>query len=151
MAGRRRRRRERDADADGAGLEPAVVAAAAAGLSVGSLLLACMHFYADVYFADHAVGVGRGASGGVELCDAGFVHRGRGALAHFDAHPLLVRPDDAGEQCRKSAYKASTRAPRRRRRRAARRRAARRRRRRGAAAAAAAEAIVEALIAARPE
>ena len=104
---------ERDGDADGgAGPKlPLVVAAAAPppAPSVGSLLLACMHFYADVFSpADHAVGVGRGASGGVELCDAGFVHRGCGALAHFDAHPLLVcDPTMPANNVGKSAYKAS--------------------------------------------
>ena len=104
---------ERDGDADGdAGPKlPLVVAAAAPppAPSVGSLLLACMHFYADVFSpADHAVGVGRGASGCVELCDAGFVHRGCGALAHFDAHPLLVcDPTMPANNVGKSAYKAS--------------------------------------------
>ena len=104
---------ERDADADGdAGPKlPLVVAAAAPppAPSVGSLLLACMHFYADVFSpADHAVGVGRGASGGVELCDAGFVHRGCGALAHFDAHPLLVcDPTMPANNVGKSAYKVT--------------------------------------------
>jgi hypothetical protein len=104
---------ERDGDADGdAGPKlPLVVAAAAPppAPSVGALLLACMHFYADVFSpADHAVGVGRGASGGVELCDAGFVHRGCGALAHFDAHPLLVcDPTMPANNVGKSAYKVT--------------------------------------------
>ena len=133
---------ERDGDADGgAGPKlPLVVATAPPPPpSVAALLLACMHFYADVFSpADHAVGVGRGASGGVELCDAGFVHRGCGALAHFDAHPLLVcdptMPANKSARGAKvtqiqrvlAAAAAAARAPRR-----------RRRRRRAAAAAAA--------------